>query len=572
MNISLDYSTQIDVGTKYSLWSKVSPAAYCTAIILIIVLWAGATQGVDSDSAWQFRAVQQHFDGASPTFNTLMKPNPADLSENRAQWIVWWAPGNVILISSLMRVNLTLGQAVRLMGFLCLALGAVGWSLWIATFRIPKPMRLLLSALLPWSVYAHNAVFYYGAETLLFGAIPWTLLLALKFTDHLGRTPIQAIIAIPTGVSLGILYILKYTGLFIAIGAMTFILIQSATSLRRQRLPLKALGPAVFCGFTCLVPVIALSGINVMRTNTMNLVTASRALHWQWDTLLFAVSNPALALASASSPLQKVFVDVLGLPLRSAELLTALVALPGAAAFWLLMCYRLPSRPNGRLACCILAISVGSVAAIWTISSGASYEPRHIAGASIAIVPYLIEQAVILRSRRTQTVLAACAICYVLLPLLYGVSAVVGKTFRHSHYRPGPSGVYNPFLSETDAGKSRSLLLRDFDVSTDVWYVINPIAALDLPGRSLIRRAMDLSIDQLRQEVFYSSKPVRVRLVLPDDFEGNGKGAVIRRAFPRAVEWVQVPAEPPLRCWVSWIQASSAEELHAPRPVLPWAE
>jgi hypothetical protein len=541
-------------------------------MMFLIVLCARTTQGVDSDSAWQFRAVQQHFAAASPTFNTLVKPNPADLSENIAGWIAWWAPGNGIFVSSLMRLGLTLGQAVRFTGFLFLALGAVGWSLWIAAFRIPTTMRFLLSALIPWTIYAHNAVFYFGAETLLFGAIPWTLLLATKFTDYLGRTQTQAVLAIPTGLSLGALYVLKYTGLFIAIGAMTFILIESAISLRRKRLPLKALGPAVLCGIASLVPVIALTSVNIMRANTMNLVTASPALHWHWDTLLFAVANPVLAAASASSPLQKVFVDVVGFSLRSSELLTALVALPGAAALWLLICHRLPSRPNGRLACCLLVMSVGSVVAIWTISSGASFEARHVAGASIAIVPYLIEQAVALRSWRTRTILAVCGICYLLFPSLYGISGFAGKTLRHSRYQPGPSGLYNPFLSKTDAGRSRSLLLRDFNASTDVWYVINPIASLDLPGRILTRRAMDLSIDQLRQEVFYSRQAVRVRLVLPDDFEGNGKAAVIRRAFPGAAEWVEVPAEAPLRCWVSWIQASSAEELHAPRPVLPWAE
>jgi len=248
------------------------------------------------------------------------------------------------------------------------------------------------------------------------------------------------------------------------------------------------------------------------------------------------------------------------------------VALPGAAALWLLMCSRLPSRPAGRLAWCLLVTSVASVTAIWMISTGASYESRHVAGASIAIVPYLIQRVVAIRSRRTRTVLAACAICYLLVPSLYGVSGFFGKVSRHSGYRPGPSGVYNPFLSKADATKSRSLLLADFSVSTDLWYVINPIAALDLPGRVLVRRAMDLSTDELRQEVFYSKKPVRVRLVLPNDFEQNGKATVIRRSFPRAAEWIEIPAEAPLRCWVSWIQPSTAEELHAPRPFLPWTE
>src|SRR5262249_18047680 len=147
-----------------------------------------------------------------------------------------------------------------------------------------------------------------------------------------------------------------------------------------------AAGPLVLCGVAFVIPVAGLNLINLMHANTMNLVTASRSLHWHPATLLFAVANPVLAATSGSAPMQKVLGDVLDLPVLSSELLTALVALPGAVAMWLLLFHRLPSSSNGCLAFCTLLVSVASVAAVWTVSSGASYEARHLATASFAVL------------------------------------------------------------------------------------------------------------------------------------------------------------------------------------------
>jgi hypothetical protein len=95
---------------------------------------------------------------------------------------------------------------------------------------------------------------------------------------------------------------------------------------------------------------------------------------------------------------------------------------------------------------------------------------------------------------------------------------------------------------------------------------------VDLPGRVIVRRTSDVTIEDLKKEKFHSSKPVRIRLLLPEEDERSGKGAVIRQSFPRAGAWHEDSADLMSHVWVSWVGPSPKEEIEAPRPVLPWAE
>lgn len=220
----------------------------------------------------------------------------------------------------------------------------------------------------------------------------------------------------------------------------------------------------------------------------------------------------------------------------------------------ILLWYRRPLHAHALLACCVFLASIGCVMAVWTVSKGVSYEARHVAGGSLAILPYVIEVAYSVRSSRSlRVVLAACGLCYILLPTLYGVAAVVGKTIRHSRHRPGPSDIYDPFLTP----ESRAILTQDFNRNSDVWYVMHPVPALELPGRMLIRRADDISIENLRRESYHTRLPVRLRLILPATPEMDEKSVAIRDSFSHAVKWTSCPTDSSTHCWMSWIATST---------------
>jgi hypothetical protein len=83
-----------------------------------------------------------------------------------------------------------------------------------------------------------------------------------------------------------------------------------------------------------------------------------------------------------------------------------------------------------------------------------------------------------------------------------------------------------------------------------MWYLVEPLTALDLPGRAIVRHADFIDIAVLRRDRFVTSRRMRVHVLLPPRFENNGKGEAIRASFPQADGWVR--REIPGAEYVSW--------------------
>jgi hypothetical protein len=170
-----------------------------------------------------------------------------------------------------------------------------------------------------------------------------------------------------------------------------------------------------------------------------------------------------------------------------------------------------------------------------------SIEARHVSSAAFAVLPLAIANGIEawrLSSRPARLGLASAGLCYVLLPLAYGPVSVVAKAWRYpSGFRPAASGLYNPLLAEQDLITVVARLERDFEPASDVWYLTEPMSALDLKGRAIIRDADFLEVDKLRLDSFHTTRAIRVHVLLPPRFESNSKGETIRGAFPQAVAW-----------------------------------
>src|SRR5262249_10296137 len=133
------------------------------------------------------------------------------------------------------------------------------------------------------------------------------------------------------------------------------------------------------------------------------------------------------------------------------------------------------------------------------------------------------------------------------------------KVFRTPpNYRTGPSGLYNALLSDSDVVECRAQLSRDFDPSTDIWYVTDPVSAMDLPGRAIIRHADFIAARDLSSEHFRTSRPLRVHGLLRRAFETNGRAEIIQASFDAAAKWnrPELPACSP----AVWTAKLSARE------------
>ena len=157
----------------------------------------------------------------------------------------------------------------------------------------------------------------------------------------------------------------------------------------------------------------------------------------------------------------------------------------------------------------------------------------------MALVPaFLAEARLVWRRERLRPALQLVAVAFIFLPMLYGAASVVGKWRRvPRNYETTGAGLYHPSLARVDESATLRVLLQDYSPGKDVWYAPDGITALFLPGRMLIRQADFQPIEQLRREVFRTSIPLRVLVLLPRHFEQDGKGIAIRSAFVQAKQW-----------------------------------
>jgi hypothetical protein len=538
----------------------VGVASASATLLVLCVLAFAVPQGAYSDPGWQLKAVQQNLRGESPSANSLVSPNPEDLTTNVSGWISWWAPGTEVFVWPLMALRLSPGSAVRIIAAACVLLGSIGWAMWISFFNIPRWASVSLCAFLPWMQYVHNSLFLYSAEALVFAAVPWALFAGARVGQ---TTMLQSAAA---GLLVGGLYVLKYSAVFVSAGVVLFVLREAwwsqrlyGTLIDRRRM--------VRCACIFLLatgaPIIGLSVVNRMAGAAMNLVTASPGIHLRPETLLFAAANPVLIMG-ADAPLRYVLLHpTRGLLKGASEVVLGFAGLPGGIVLLLLILTQRPAHKYGEIARAVLFGSMFCLIVVWTVAgTSVSYEARHMAGAGLAVMPYALEKGFNLYTRRPrraiQMLLMFTGICYIAVPSLYGVAAATGKFRRQSDQIAGSSGMYNPLLAAKDISTATALLLEGFNPRTDLWYVTDPITALDLPGRALIRHADFIDPSQLRKETFRTSSPLRVRLVLPKSFEENGKGEIIRNSFVAAGEWQACQTDGVTRCWTSLIQPLSA--------------
>lgn len=514
-----------------------------SASLVVVLAGSRAVQGLYSDPAQQLLAVQQRLAGESTSINRWRHPDSLDLSRDAGEWIVWWTPGTELFAYPLMRAGLSVGAAVRTIAAVTVVVGSVGWVTWFSLFQLPTWTLFALAAAFPFVRYASNGLFLYSAEMLVFAAAPWLLIVTRGFLERrIEALPRAAVRSLGLGVLLGSAYWLKGSMAFVAVGALVAI---AVTEWRRDADLSRWLAVCAAAAAGVALPFFALTIVNTLAgSSSTNQVT--QAFQWNafgWRTVLDLVALPALQLADAGALWQYLLMHPAH-PLVRDSVWLSLLGLPGGLVlFWLLCRPVVESGAAGVVARSVLFASLSLLAGIWSISV-VSHEWRHLASGAFAVLP-LLSADVRERAARSgpalRVALAGAAVFYVCVPLAYGVVSVVQKARRFpAQYQVGPARIYNPALSEVDVAAARASVLAQGNPG-DVWYLLDPISALDLPVRAVITGADFRDLPDLRGDRFLTKRPVSVHALLPTRFEANGKGSVIRRSFPQAGRWTATP-------------------------------
>jgi hypothetical protein len=511
--------------------------ALCASVVVIVAV-TPVYQGIYSDPAYQLKAVQQKLSGASWSINNRVRPDPRDLSRDADEWISWWTPGTQLSVYPLMWAGLTLGSAVRAVAAISLVVGAIGWATWFSEFAMPAGVLYALAAALPFVRYASNGLFLYSSESLVFGAGPWMLLATLPFLDERRERRWGFAWHLALGMLLGAAYWLKDSLAFVAFGAVAALAVDAWR--RRDDGITARLARCAVTGIGAAIPFVTLVALNHRYGLLANKVTSALAPTIpNVRTILDALALPALQMADAFALWDYVLMHPSHPFVRDAIWISVIGAPGGLLLWWLFFRHR-QAEAAGLLARTVLVCSLASLAAIWTISAAVDHKPRHVATAAFAMIPVALSDA---RQRWRglttigQGALVAGALAYLCVPMAYGIVSVGAKVARFpSNYRPGPANIYNPLLAEVNLAGVRERLLSRTPID-GIWYVPDPVSALDLPGRLITTDADFQPLDELKAAQYATSRPLSLRALLIEKFAHDGKGDAIRGSFHDAGPW-----------------------------------
>jgi hypothetical protein len=415
---------------------------------------------------------------------------------------------------------------------------------------------LSVAVALPFLHNANESLFLFHPDVVNFAAAPWLLILALWLDERSASPRMPAVLIwLCAGLAFGITYVLKYSLVFVGLGALVFLAIgqwrlwsgsDRGTVYASRRLLVRGGSLAIVAvGFA--IPILTLSYLNSHFSGALNSASQRLGFSPRWESLVALIANPALAPADADGLWRFVLLHP-SHPLLRDAFAPAYLGFPfGLVAIWLLAhAVRMPSLRRSlpaHLAVATLLISLATLGALWTFTNDAAdFMPRHVAPASLAVLPVLFLSGRDIWNRRARGIrlmLIATAMAVVVIPAAYGAISVLGKLTRvPATYRRGPADVYNPLLASADLSAVEHQILRDYAPTTDVWYAADAITAFDLPGRVISFDNVDsYPLKELRQLRFHTSQRLRVTMLIPPHFETDGKGPVIRGEFLGAGPW-----------------------------------
>jgi len=538
--------------------------------ILVILLTNSTPQGLWSDPAWQLVALKQYLAGESPSLNQRVEPQWQDLSKDYTQWIYWWPPGTQLAAYPLMKTGIALGDTLRIIAIAALIIGSLGWIRWFYLFRLPLWLKIVFAISLPWMPYSRNFLFWYTPDVFVYSLTPWILsavyrlsLIWNKKKPKLGITLLSALL----GLAMGSVYILKYTAVFASLGAAAYLGLiihqihknQPRSSIRRLVISF-ALLLVLF-----LIPIIGLNLLNYKFSHNFNLVTATYKLNLRFNNFIYLLGYPGLTLTNAESLFYDLYRNLLhpAQGIVNSRLWLGLSGLPaGLLIWWLIIISRiLHKHKHELLAVAMFLTNTLVMFLIWSISTDRINDARHFVPGSMAILPFIIQSGMSVFKRTDAKIIKAVLllvfIVYIVMPLVWEYVSIPVRR----KYVSGPSRIYNSSLAHRNLPAVLSKLMQDFNPATDVWFLPDPVSALDIPGRAMIEHVDYTYLSSLQKQKLLTRSPCRVHALIPVYCEENGKAEAIRAAFVQAQGWSKkVIEDSDYACWTTTLVVTDRDK------------
>jgi hypothetical protein len=464
-----------------------------------------------SDSAYGFMIWDSMLRGAA--FNHLVRPDIADISRDVSEFFAIWSPGQYLFAGAIERLGISLGEAMNVVTTAFTVLGLAGWYRLYRSWNFPP-----LSAAIAITITAgsrHVALpfgIYNGGEVLLFGTLPWFLLL-------LGRwSALSAMQALGILGAIAIVAFMKLSGILFAYAALAGVVVFDLWPLARARWrrPITALAIVI-------VSTLALYVLWMSRGWTAVDGTGGTA----WATLVPKFfegwAAAVMAMFSLGDLAARIFLRP-GRPiLPSLDIIYLAASVPALLLLlWSANRLRGSHRDYVRFAAATALLFIAGMAVIYGKGGELLMEDRFFRPLAMVLLIGVVH-AVVTAQARVRLPLAALAAA----TMLYGVSSYFVRLQHNLQMSLGARGFHHGNLTHDGLALLRRELGAPVGKDTVAWLLM-PEMALEFPDARAIVSAESERLLGIRT---YKGRVGRLLVLVDDRMINDGRVEKALKSF-----------------------------------------
>jgi hypothetical protein len=457
--------------------------------------------------------------------NSVVSPDPADISQDQAIHITWWSPGQYMVPGVLTFLGIRLGTALTFATGLSLLGCLLGW-IQVAKYFLLSPRTTMLVVIFIATFRYSTLPFgiYNGGEVLLQGLAPWLILIGCK-VPSMSLLRAAGLVC----VVIWLAFFVKLTGLIVVCAALFAGGLEALIRLRAITRGMVGSAIGALLAFVGLylawfsrgsTPASG-TGWSFRFADVFFAIAAPWGAGLSWGDMLTTFLRRSTLNATVEGQLPTVFLFLLLVPVI--PFLTVLVK---GKQQW---------NDNANLKRLSLITAtfyiVCSVVMTGIILHGGdvSLEERHLrAGGTLILVAVL---AVASRQpTKSLSRMAVGALCVLLS--LFGCFAFARRawTTRHGHIDRA-TRTQQPFVDQTAIAFVRDAFARE---KRDAIFVLpSPDAACILPAEArILTNHIEFETEQTITARTYRGKIAgSLYVVLPEDIANSGKGKLVLQEF-----------------------------------------
>ncbi|MBS0547606.1 MAG: hypothetical protein JSR24_07650 [Proteobacteria bacterium] len=461
-----------------------------------------------SDSAYGFMVWDSMVRGAA--FNHATMPDFADIARDRSLFMTVWSPGQYLFAGALERLGLGLGTGMTVVTTLFTVLGLVGWYRLYRAWNFP-----VLSAAVALAITAGSRHFalpfgiYNGGEVLLFGGMPWFLLLLKRWQGLSAAQAIGLLAAIAA------LAFLKLSGILFAFSALAAVVICDLWPPRqaRWRRPVVA---------ALLVVVFGAAFYVFWQSRGWTALDAKFGTNW--PILVPSFLEGWAASVSAMFSLGDMAARLLQRPgqqiLKSLDLLYLAGSVPALLLLrWSARRLKASHGDYVRFAATAALIYIAGLAVIYGAGGELKMEDRFFRPVGLLMLVGVVHAVLSARNaiRWPLGALAAASMAY----------GVVSYGVRLDHNRHMPLGARGFHHGNLSADGLALIRKQEIAPGTVVW-VMAPEIALEVPQARLLVNA---EVERALQVRTYRGRVDRLLVFVDDKMMRDGRAEIVLRSF-----------------------------------------